>query len=665
MKYYNNDAKNLFLTSFLILFLETIYIRFLPANILYLGYFTNFILLSTFLGIGIGVLLKDKKIDLFNYFPFLFLFIAGFLFVGPAIDVKAKNLIFFGGDFYFFHLPIYIIVPIITVLVIAIFATLAQKLGILLTKFLPLKAYILDILGSIFGVIAFFGLSWLQTPPIIWFSLAILIFFIIYFSKNKNIFIPLIFSALGLIIIFIISWQSFWSPYYKIDFKKMTYKNSPDFGYSIFVNNIIHQSLEKPQYKNQKYFYSAPYDLFNNPNYQNILIIGAGGGSDVAIALEKNLNLKSIDAVEIDPLIAKIGKEFHPSQPYQDSRVNLYIDDGRSFLEKTNKKYDLIIYALTDSLTLVSSYSNVRLESYLFTIESFKKAKEKLTENGLLVFYNYYRESWLIEKIGKMMEEVFKEEPYIYSDQNNWAILIVGPKLKDLKSEILPNQYIVSNLKLATDNWPFLYLKKPTIPPIYWLPLALILFLAILIVKYLKIKIFDKFDKLYFFFLGSAFLLLETKSIVQFYLLFGTTWIVNSLVILAILSMVLLANLLVLKFKIEKVNLIYLLLFISLLLGFFFPLDRLLTLGYLNKYFLASLITFIPIFLANIIFSISFRKTKAANVSFGVNLLGAMVGGVTEYSSLIFGYHNLLILVIIFYFLSFLALKFKNNEGIS
>ena len=59
--------------------------------------------------------------------------------------------------------------------------------------------------------------------------------------------------------------------------------------------------------------------------------------------------------------------DYHPDRPYQDERVQIHLDDGRNFLRSTERKYDLIVYALVDSLVLHSGYSNIRLESFLFT----------------------------------------------------------------------------------------------------------------------------------------------------------------------------------------------------------------------------------------------------------------------------------------------------------
>ena len=75
-------------------------------------------------------------------------------------------------------------------------------------------------------------------------------------------------------------------------------------------------------------------------------------GNDVAAALGEGVG--HVDAVEIDPVLNEIGRRHHPNQPYSDPRVTIHLDDGRSFLRTTGRRYDLIIYALVDSLVLHS-----------------------------------------------------------------------------------------------------------------------------------------------------------------------------------------------------------------------------------------------------------------------------------------------------------------------
>ena len=71
----------------------------------------------------------------------------------------------------------------------------------------------------------------------------------------------------------------------------------------------------------------------------------------MALALSEGAT--HVDAVEIDPVLQRLGRDLHPEHPYQDPRVSVHIDDGRAFLERTRTSYDLILFALPDSLTLV------------------------------------------------------------------------------------------------------------------------------------------------------------------------------------------------------------------------------------------------------------------------------------------------------------------------
>ena len=76
---------------------------------------------------------------------------------------------------------------------------------------------------------------------------------------------------------------------------------------------------------------------------------------------------------------------------------------------------------------------------------------------------------------------------------------------------------------------------------------------------------------LHFFFMGAAFFLLEIKNITEMALLFGSTWIVNTVVIAAILTMIVLANLVVELFQLSDSRLFFLLLFITLLFNYLVP----------------------------------------------------------------------------------------------
>jgi len=162
--------------------------------------------------------------------------------------------------------------------------------------------------------------------------------------------------------------------------------------------------------------------------------------------------------------------------------------------------------------------------------------------------------------------------------------------------------------------------------------------------------------KLAFMFMGMAFLLLETKSIIQFSLLFGTTWLNNSLVFLAILILVLLANWTA-YFLTRRSHFIFILVLVSSGITLFYPLSQLLAIeNVMLRFLLASVLTFSPIFFANLIFSLSFREQELPEHIFGWNLIGATMGGVLEYTSLYLGYNMLAVIVSVLYGLVFLFL---------
>ena len=183
----------------------------------------------------------------------------------------------------------------------------------------------------------------------------------------------------------------------------------------IYVNNLAHQGMLKIEESGPAYM--LPYFLNRDAggqSFEDVLIIGAGSGNDVAAALRQGA--RHVDAVEIDPVIYDLGRRDHPNRPYRDPRVTVHLEDGRGFVRKTEQRYDLIIYALVDSLALHSSYSSVRLESFLFTEEAFRDVKAKLKPGGVFALYNYYRQGWVVGRLEKLAETVFGARPIVDLD---------------------------------------------------------------------------------------------------------------------------------------------------------------------------------------------------------------------------------------------------------
>ncbi len=642
----------IFLYSFLILFLELSLIRFIPANIRLIGYFANVILLATFLGMGCGMILAKKNYSLLELFPYL---IGALLIIIAVfkieINLSSPDAIFFSAvSENFVGLEPNIVLPMIFIFVTLINIPLAQGLGQLFGLLTPLEAYTHDIIGSVAGIVLFTGLSFLSAPPVIWFFVVFGIYTYLAARKTKLFIVGgiICIGCLGLIIS--TDHGSIWSPYYRITVTPIHDGIPFDERIAIAVNNIPHQYMS--HFNLREPFYYLPYHLFRNQQFKKILIIGAGSGADTATALGMRPTVEHIDAVEIDPAIASLGKQLNPDKPFSNPKVTLHIDDGRNFLQNSHEKYDLIIYALTDSLALAAKSANIRLESFIFTKESFQLVKDHLTDNGLFTLYNYYREKWLVDKLATMTTSVFGYTPIVvpFGTDRTAAVIMTGPKIHDLSENLAPEAYMPKeDILPSTDDWPFLYLKSRTIPPVYRSFIALLAVLSIILVVVVSGGIKHVKINLQFFCFGAGFLLLETKSLATFALLFGTTWLVNSLVFASLLLFVLLAIWVNTKYQIKNITLWYASLFFMLIAQLLVPTSWFLGLSFGVRLIGASIFFVSPIFFANILFAHQFKESDEPQEAFGINLLGALFGGFLEYLSLAFGYRSLTILVIALY----------------
>ena len=217
----------------------------------------------------------------------------------------------------------------------------------------------------------------------------------------------------------------------------------------------------------------------------------------------------------------------------------------------------------------------------------------------------------------------------------------------------------------ATDDWPLMYLRIPSLPGVYLAGLGMVALCALGLVTGLAGRGAWRGFHAQMFCLGVAFMLLETRSLVTFALLFGSTWLVNTMVFFAILCSVLLAVALSAWLRIRPTPVLYGALFAAALTAYLLPPDALLWIEPAPaRYAAASMVAFLPIFLANLVFAGSFRLTgREADLAFASNLLGIMVGGMLEYTALLFGYRNLLLLAIGFYALAALSQARRQPTG--
>jgi SAM-dependent methyltransferase len=656
-----------FLASFLVLFLEVALIRWMPAYIRLLAYFSNFILLASFLGIGIGCLLAGRRPRLFALFPAIQLaVIAAVYFARLEVAVPTSGSIYFssGTTDQVVLVESTLLLPVLFVIVAALFVALAQRMATEMAALPPLRAYTINLAGSLAGVADFAVISWLELSPTIWFAAAFAAAAPLLLNAEPGserarrprrlavALLPFVFLAGSLVFVQVLAHGALWSPYYKITVQQ----DGPDTV--VEVNNIFHQSMAPVGHK--EYFYEWPYTVFGD-NFEDVLILGAGSGTDVAAALKHGA--RTVDAVEIDPTILRLGRALHPDRPYLDPRVTVVNDDARHFLRTTSRKYDLVVFALIDSLTMQSSFSGVRLESYMFTEESFRAVRERLAPGGLLVIYNYFREQWLVDRLANTAAVAFGSEPrvHVHEARAYLGVLMAGPRLAQLTAApVVPERVTAfgqshapsparlhrrdASIEPATDDWPFLYLRNRHLPQHYVLALLSVIVVS-LAASTLAVRGAAGRWSWQFFFLGAGFMLLETRAITQLALLWGSTWVVASLAIVSVLAMALAANLAVSRFEVTRPWLVGGALLVLLAVNYVIPVGRLAFESRVAESVFYALLMFSPIFCAGLLFGSAIKRSTSLPRDFGANLLGAMVGGVAEYLSLVTGFGALLAVV--------------------
>lgn len=647
-----HDLKlRLLLLSFLMLFAELALIRWLGSNVLYLSYFSNFVLLGSFLGIGVGFLRAKSQTNLFPWAAVSLTCLVVFVSIFPVeVDRSGSQLIYFGISNAASGLPIWLTLPVIFLAVASIMAAISQGVARTFARFDPLEAYRLDILGSLAGIAAFSLLSFFGAPPVVW---GLVLCGVLLFLYGRSVRLLQVVALAGMVIV--LGHESFapgksWSPYYKI----ALFDAAP--GVKLLnVNGIPHQVIESlPRRRSTEPVYFLPYQRVRSNPLRNVLIIGAGNGGDVAIALAAGA--KHVDAVEIDPRIYQIGREMNPDHAYQDPRVAAHINDGRAFLQQTSTRYDLILFALPDSLVLVSGQSSLRLESYLFTLEAMRSARSRLAAGGAFGMYNYYRNDWLIDRLAGTLQAAYGHAPCLDSvgTTGRFALLMISPSARGVRCAKTWRPSTSPVPAPVDDDHPFVYLENRTIPPLYLLTMSGILVLSLLLIRGASGPISRMAPYSDLFFMGAAFLLLETKNVVQFALLFGTTWFVNALVFFGILLSVFAAIEVARRVRMRHPARLYAALFFTLAVAWAVSPQTLLTLSVPLRFAAAVSLAFAPIFLANLVFAARFRDVGSSTLAFGANLLGAMVGGLLEYSSLVLGYRSLLVIVAALYGLAFL-----------
>jgi hypothetical protein len=657
-------ALELVALSALVLFVELALIRWLPGKVRVLAYFPNLVLISAFLGLGIGCLRADRR-------PLAWLWPAAMV-VLCAVAVALGRVAFTdegtSDHFWLLYLDLPPDAPVIGdvrlpivltfVLNAACFVPLgqmvAERLQVFRERSSSLWGYSFDIGGSIVGVIAFAAVAFSGAFPIVWFA-AFLAVGAWFFRRPGRLLAGYLAAAAAMLALVGASERAErYSPYYAVS-------RSDTPPVRILVNGSYHQCplplrradpSRGADHDLVRAGYHAPYDVIDRPP-MHVLVLGAGSGNDVSVALDRGA--ERVDAVEIDPVILELGREIHPDRPYDSPRVRAFNTDARSFLNDTGELYDLIVFGTLDSMTRLSALSNVRLDNFVYTVECLRAARARLKPDGGIAMYFMVGHDYIAARLDGMLTEAFGRRPLVLDKDHRLfnRVYLAGSAFASLFAA-QPEPPPPPAIELPHDDWPYLYLRSRGIGGFY---LSLMAAFAALAAAGIWLasdrKLFGggaRFDAEMFLF-GLAFLLLETKSVTEMNLLWAATWLTSAVVFGSILTMILLATVLTgfrpIRWRTAVVGLAA-----SLVCGYLVPTEAFLGMDPLAKLGASLFFVGLPIFFASICFALLFAARANAGIAFGWNLLGAVAGGLLEFASMAIGFKGLSLVALAAYLLA-------------
>jgi spermidine synthase len=688
------NPQRLLLASFLTLFAEVAFIRWIAVEVRVFAYVKNLAVLLCFLGFGLGCALVKSNIrwsTALKAFFGLFLVIripwpGGRLLEGLSQGLGA------GEDANIWlapHTTLWIDFLISATLAGCIFMLLALvfvPLGQVVSQQMDrapksLRAYSWNLWGSLVGVVLFFLVSRWMLPPSMWMGTILLGFALLQANGRDAILVASLVVPLGLFLHDPVQANTkiLWTPYQQIQYTREYTPTGEMWGGTLLVNHTLYQAtvdlssgfLARQPYLSREADHN-PYNIpfqFAVPS-PSVLVVGSGTGNDVAAALRHDS--RSVDAVEIDPAILELGKLEHPEHPYDSPRVAIHLGDARNFLKRTKSQYDLILFGLLDSHGQFSDYSNMRIDNFVYTEEAFREAARHLSPQGIIFVKFQVDRPWLANRISEMLRQVLGASPLIFKADSIYSVgatcfvdsagsrvqdaLISDKKLADFtRSNAV--QLDPGQVPITTDNWPYLYQKDHKIPRTYYSVSLLVIMVAlILYTRVWRAAPNSAGLSIFFFSMGAGFLLIETQIISRLALFFGTIWQVSGIVISALLITLLLANIVVERMEIKSKDWILAGLLASLVLAYWCPFDRIAatptTVGAV-----AIMIFCIPVWFAGILFSAEFKRTASPSAALMANVLGAVIGGLLESLSLVFGLRALLLVAIGLYLLAGFGLR--------
>jgi len=466
-----------------------------------------------------------------------------------------------------------------------------------------------------------------------------------------------------------------WSPYQKLHWAE-TRKDGELVAYQLMTNDSWYQHTvdlsDRFILSHQEIFqgvqpawnaYNMPYHFYPKP--PSVLVLGAGMGNDVAAALRNGAG--RVTAVEIDPMILQLGKKLHFEQPYSNPRVTVVNDDARSYMQNSRDRFDLITFSLLDSHTTSSHYSNIRIDNYVYTREALTAARKLLTADGVMVVKFQVGKPFIAGRLKSTLTNVFGETPVQFSVDRSFTVspgtffvsgdpqrIAAAIQEPGFRHHLETHSTIpIEAAPMTTDDWPFFYQHAPGLPSSVIVISLVLAGVCWFLMQRTAVPVSEIAWP--FFFLGAGFMLMESQIVSRMALLFGTTWLVNSITISGLLFLIVGANMLERAGVRVPTNVAYGALFVSILVAYSVPVSALLSESLALKLAGAIVVLCSPVFFASIIFIRTFAAARFSGAALGSNLLGALVGGLLESLSMWIGLRSLLFLAMALYAAAYLV----------
>jgi hypothetical protein len=373
-----------------------------------------------------------------------------------------------------------------------------------------------------------------------------------------------------------------------------------------------------------------------------------------------------VHAVEIDPVIYGWGRDRHPNHPYTSPKVDVTIDDARAFFRRHEGRYDIIWFGLLDSHTSPSAYTNVRLDHFIYTRESFADMKRLLSPDGVVVLYFWAQTPWITDRLTGLLAETFGAPPLTAtfnpptpclgwgglmlitgSPQTLQRIAARAAAAGPLDPPLEVSERFTNPTRLTTDDWPYLYLRAPSIPTYHLVVAIAALFIGLALRRHLFRP--GEALEMPMLLLGAGFMLLEVAGVSRAALLFGTTWTVNAYVIAAILSMTLLANYIASRGKVNPLGWPFAGLAIAIVALALVPISWLAELPIAARIAVGGAFLALPVLFSGFIFVTLWARSPRKDLAIGSNLLGALVGGIASMLTMLLGFRALTFLTLAVY----------------